>query len=199
MAVLSSVMPHSFFMLVLKIVRCSLNHKIITSQKLRGGNDTVKIFQRHLSVVTSNEQFVNNLTIMPSESVLLGALGFMLDSLFWRRCWIMMHKHFKDNVLMWNVTFCCFIPKCFAFCHVLSVWSLSCLMKMEYQCLFHETYESCLNRKYIIVVPMLDKCRRLFFVSNYATRWSLRSLMLLQYIPPTTSNSINHFCLLCPP
>lgn len=69
-------------MLVLKIVRCSLNHKIITSQKLRGGKDTVKIFQRHLSVVTSNEQFVNNLTIMPSESVLLGALGFMLDSLF---------------------------------------------------------------------------------------------------------------------
>lgn len=33
----------------------------------------------------------------------------------------------------------------------------------------------------------------------FFTRCHLWSLTLLQYFPPTTSDSTNHFCLLCPP
>lgn len=89
----------------------SMNHKIITSQKLRRWKDTVwhyeqvkhilstlrwsfydKMFQRNLSVITSNKTIW---TVVLLKSIIW---VFMLHILLWSRCWIMMHRHFKDNI-----------------------------------------------------------------------------------------------------
>ena len=115
----------------------------------------------------------------------------MLLSVLWGRCWIMMHRHFSD-LLIWNVTFLCFIPK--HFCHV-------CLLSLSRQCLFHVTYEPCLivrHRKYIIVVPVLDKCRSLTFLCFY---WlykmrSLKPYTLAVLRPHQTAYITFAFCAL---
>lgn len=58
-------------------------------------------------------------------------------------------------------------------------------------------YEPCLNvrhRKYIIVVPMLDECRRLTFLCFllYKKPYTLT-------VRPSNHISVNHICLWCPP
>lgn len=76
-----------------------------------------------------------------------------------------------------NVTFLCSRSFAFLSC-VLCLWSLSCLMKVEYQCLFHVTYEPYLNvrpRNYIIVALMLCKCRRFLFLCKMISLEALHS------------------------
>lgn len=98
--------------------------------------------------------------------------------------------------MKWLFFFFLLSPK-FLSC-VLCLLSLSCLMKMEYRSLFHVLYEPYINvrhRKFIIVVPILQKIH-FFFVSPYFTQSYFWSLTIFQYFPPTTSTRINHFCAL---
>lgn len=119
------------------------------------------------------------------------------------RCWIILHRHFKGNVCEMYVFFF-FGSKLFAYLSfVLCLLSLSCLVKMKYQRLFHVMYEPYIHvrhRKFIIVAPMSCKCTIFTFLfTSLLYKLKSQKPYTLPVLPPTASNSIYHFCLLCPP